>query len=172
MIKFKLYYDKDVEEIWLKRMSLNGWAFKKFFLGFYTFEPCEPGKYNYQIDLLDNWKGDKNDYSCFMEEAGVEVIGQWWRWVYLRKKALDGPFEMYTDTNSKIDQYKRIKNFLIVALGIEMICFFMELVATIKTGYFFYGIFTVLLGFIVSSLLKIVYKCHCKIEQLKNQINS
>ena len=108
MLKFKLYYDKDEEEEWLKKMSLNGWAFKKFFLGFYTFEPCEPGEYNYQIDLLDNWNGNKADYASFMEDAGVEVISQWWRWVYLQKKTEDGPFEMYTDTESKIAQYKKI----------------------------------------------------------------
>ena len=68
MLKFKLYYDKDAEEDWLKEMCLNGWAFKKFFLGFYTFEKCEPGEYNYQIDLLDSWSGEKDDYAAFMEK--------------------------------------------------------------------------------------------------------
>ncbi len=28
MLKFKLYYDKDEEEDWLKEMSLDGWGFK------------------------------------------------------------------------------------------------------------------------------------------------
>ncbi|MDF2520653.1 MAG: hypothetical protein K0R84_1281, partial [Clostridia bacterium] len=89
MLKFKMYFDKDVEEIWLKEMSNKGWAFKRFFLGFYTFEACEPGEYNYQIDLLDNWSGEKEDYASFMEQSGVEVISQWYRWVYIRKKASD-----------------------------------------------------------------------------------
>lgn len=86
----------------------------------------------------------------------------------MKKKAQDGPFEMYTDANSKIDQYKRIKKFFIVALAIEIICFFMELEITIKTGFFFYGIFTALLGIIASLMLRIVFKCHLKIEELKN----
>ena len=169
MLKFKLYYDKDEEEDWLRKMSLNGWAFKKFFLGFYTFEPCEPGEYNYQIDLLDSWKGDKDDYASFMKNAGIEVIGQWWRWVYLQKKAADGPFEMYTDVESKIAQYSKIENFFKVFLAIEIICFFMELVGTISTGSYIYGIFTVVLGVISFAILKIVLKCKRKIQQFKRE---
>ena len=169
MLKFKLYYDKDAEEDWLRKMSLNGWAFKKFYLGFYTFEPCEPGEYNYQIDLIDNWNGDKDDYASFMEDAGVEVISQWWRWVYLQKKATDGPFKMYTDKESKIAQYSRIGNFFKVFFAIEIICFFMELMATIKTGDFIFGIFTVLLAVISLEILKIVWKSKWKIEQLKRE---
>jgi len=170
MLKFKLYYDKDAEEVWLREMSLNGWAFKKFFLGFYAFEPCEPGEYNYQIDLLDNWNGNKSDYVSFMEDLGVEVIEQWWRWVYLRKKAVDGPFEMYTDAESKIDLYSKIKHFFLIFLGIEVICFFMELTVTIRTGNFMYGIFTILLGGISLAILNVVWKCKWKIEQLENLI--
>ncbi|WP_097026872.1 DUF2812 domain-containing protein [Clostridium peptidivorans] len=168
MLKFKLYYDKDEEEDWLEKMCLNGWAFKKFFLGFYTFEKCEPGEYNYQIDLLDSWNGEKDDYAAFMEDTGVEVIAQWWRWVYLRKKASDVPFEMYTDVDSKIAHYNKIKNFFKVALVIEVICFFMELMVTINTGYYVFGIFTVLLAIISLAILKIVWKCKLKIEQYRH----
>ena len=150
-------------------MSLSGWAFKKFYLGFYTFEPCEPGEYNYQIDLLDNWNGNKADYASFMADAGVEVISQWWRWVYLQKKTEDGPFEMYTDTESKIAQYKKIMKFFKIFLIVEIICFLMELVATIKTGEFTFGIFTLLLAMICLALLKVVWKSKWKIEQLKRE---
>lgn len=171
MLKFKLYYDKDEEEAWLNEMCLNGWAFKKFFLGFYTFEKCEPGEYNYQIDLLDSWNGEKDDYSAFMKDTGVEVISQWWRWVYLQKKASDGPFEMYTDVESKITQYNKIKNFFKVALVIEVICFFMEGMATIKTGSYVFGMFTVFLAVICLAMLKIVWKCKWKIQQYKHGQN-
>jgi hypothetical protein len=169
MLKFKLYYDKDDEEDWLREMSLKGWAFKKFLPGFYTFEPCEPGEYNYQIDLLDNWSGNKADYSSFMEDLGVEVIDQWWRWVYLRKRAVDGPFEMYTDAQSKITLYNKIKNFFTIVLAIEILCFFIELAATIGSGDIMFGIFTVLLGAISLALLKVIWKCKWKIEQFKRE---
>ena len=169
MLKFKLYYDKDAEEDWLREMSSKGWAFKKFFLGFYTFEPCEPGEYNYQIDLIDNWSGNSADYTPFMQDLGIEVVSQWWRWVYLRKKAVDGPFEMYTNSQSKIELYTKIKNFFMIALAIEIICFFMELAVTISTGNFMYGIFTALLGAISLAIVKIVWKSKRKIEQLEHE---
>lgn len=136
---------------------------------FYTFEPCEPGEYNYQIDLLDNWNGNKSDYASFMEELGVEVIDQWWRWVYLRKKAADGPFEMYTDAESRINLYRKIINLFKAFLVIEAICCFMELTATIRTGNFVFGIFTVLLGAITLAILNVFWKCKWKIEQLKRE---
>lgn len=170
MLKFKLYYDKDAEEEWLKTMSSSGWAFKKFFLGFYTFVPCAPFEYSYQIALLDNWKGDKADFATFMEEVGVDVVGQWWRWVYLQKKTVDGPFELYTDLESKIAQYTKIRDFFIVFSVIELICFCMELIATISTGYYVYGIFTIILGAISLAFLRIVRKTKLKITQFKREV--
>ena len=169
MKKFKLYYDKDEEQDWLQKMALDGWALKNFFLGVYTFVPCEPGEYIYQIDLLDNWSGDKKDFAAFMEDSGVEVVSQWYRWVYLRKKADDGPFEMYTDTQSKIDQYNRIKKFFQVALIVEVICFFIEIIAAVNTGNPTFWFLTILIGSIVLAFLRVVWKCSWKIEQLKRE---
>ena len=106
-----------------------------------------------------------------MEDTGVEVIAQWWRWVYLQKKASDGPFEMYTDAESKITQYNKIKNFFKVALVIEIICFFIELKATINNDSYIFGIFTVLAAAISLAMLQIVWKCKWKIQQYKHEIN-
>lgn len=169
MLKFKLYYDKDAEEDWLKKMCLNGWAFKNFFLGFYTFEKCEPGEYNYQIDLLDSRDGEKDDYEAFMRDMGIEVIGQWCRWVYLQKKASDGPFELYTDIDSKITQYNKIKSFFKVFLIFEIIFFFIELLATINADSFIFGVFAIVLAIICLAFLKIIWKCNWKIEQYKHE---
>jgi hypothetical protein len=169
MVRFKLYFDKDLEEDWLKEMSLKGWAFKNFFLGVYTFEACEPGEYNYQIDLLDNWKGDKDDFASFMEESGVEVISQWYRWVYIRKKASDGPFEMYTDVDSKITQYNRIKRFFTVGLIVETICFFVELSAAVEMHSGMVWAVTAFVGMVALAFLKIVWKCEWKIKQLQRE---
>lgn len=168
MLRFELYYDKDAEEDWLREMSLDGWAFKKFFLGFYTFEPCNPGEYNYQIDLLDSWNGEKEDYESFMKEAGIDIVGQWWRWVYLQKKAADGPFELYTDKESKISHYSKIRNLFIVFAAVEIIFFFIELMAAMRTGEIVFSIFAGLLAMISFAMLRIVWKCHAKIEQLRH----
>ena len=38
MIKFRYYIDNQKEQDWLNKLSREGWALKKFFLGFYKFE--------------------------------------------------------------------------------------------------------------------------------------
>src|SRR5665648_273193 len=53
-----------------------------------------------------------------MSEKGMQLVSVgFFRWVYLRKKSIEGPFELYSEINSKIKHYKRINylcNFLIV----------------------------------------------------------
>jgi len=166
MKKFRLYYDKDKEQEWLQKMALSGWALKNFFLGVYTFVPCKPGEYIYQIDLLDDFR-DNNDFVAFLEDSGVEVVSRWFRWIYLRKKAEDGPFEMYTDIDSKIDHYNRIKRFFQVALLLEVICFLIEAIAVVTTRDPLLLIFTILIGTIALAILRVVWRCKWKIEQLK-----
>lgn len=170
MLKFRLYFDKDTEEVWINGMSTKGWAFKKFVLGFYTFAECEPNEYNYQIDLLDNWNGDKEAFASFMAESGVEVISQWYRWIYIRKKATDLPFEMYTDVDSKIAQYTRIKKFFTVGLCVEIACFMTEINAAIHAESTLFWIITALVGVAVLAFLRMVWKCKWKIEQLQREI--
>lgn len=170
MKKFRLYCDKDEEQNWLNEMSKEGWAFQNFFLGVYSFEPCKPGEYNYQIDLLNNWNGDKHDFACFMEDSGVEVVSQWYRWVFIRKKSSEGPFEMYTDGESKIAQYTRIKNLFTALLLIELFCVFIEINCAVKTGIAMFWGFSAFLGTIAVIFLKMVWKSKWKIQQLKNQI--
>ena len=51
MKRFRMYYDKDAEEVWLNEMCQKGWAMTSFFAGLYTFAPCQPGEYIYQIDM-------------------------------------------------------------------------------------------------------------------------
>lgn len=164
---FKLYIDKDSEENWINDMVRKGWAFQSFFLGFYTFVPCKPGEYIYQIDLLDSWVGDKDNFSSFMEELGVEVICQWYRWVYLRKMASDGSFEMYTDASSKIRQYQRIMNFFMVGALLESLCLWVELRAflEVKSPLFFF--FCLLVAVILFAFISLIIKCRSKIQQLK-----
>jgi hypothetical protein len=169
MIKFRFYYDKDAETDWLNEMSHKGYAFKNFFLGFYTFEECEPGEYIYQIDLLHNWSGDKEEFASFMEDSGVEVISQWYRWVYIRKKASEGSFELYTDIDTKIEQYSRIKRFFQAALGIELVCLIMELFSVIHTQQGVFWGFVILMIFFVLVFLRIIWKSSWKIEELKRE---
>lgn len=130
MIRFRLYYDKDKETVWLNKMASEGWALKSFFAGFYKFEPCEKGEYIYQIDFGTAGK----EYRDFMQELGVEIVVRWGYWIILRKGAADGPFELYTDVDSQIEHYRKIRRMFKAATIIELVVLFTEIYAEMTGG--------------------------------------
>lgn len=47
MIKFRLSYYKDDDIAWLNQLSKKGCAMTGFFAGFWHFDACTPGEYEY-----------------------------------------------------------------------------------------------------------------------------
>lgn len=106
----KLFYHYEKEEAWLNEMAAKGLALVSYTRCRYVFVPCEPGEFIYRIELLPELPQHPESaaYIDFVEEAGVECVSAYSRWVYLRRKAADGPFEIYSDADLKIKHYKRI----------------------------------------------------------------
>jgi len=117
----KAYWNPDKEQQWLNSLAARGLALTDYSWMRYVFEETDPGKYIYEIEFLEkSRKNPESDlYLRFLEYAGVEVVATYMRWVYLRKKASDGPFEIYTDCESKIRYLKRIRNFWIGIIIME-----------------------------------------------------
>ena len=134
MIRFKLYFDKDKETKWLNDMADQGWAMNGFFAGFYRFEPCEKGKYTYQIDFGNEFFSVSDDYREFMSDSDIEIIQSWGFWVFLRKLSSEGEFQLYTDVDSQIEHYKKIRNMFKAVTVIELICLFIELFSASMTN--------------------------------------
>lgn len=168
MIKFRLYYDKDKETEWLNEMTKKGYAMTNFFAGFYTFEECTPGEYIYQVDFGDRPFKVSQNYRDFMEESGVEIIQPWGFWIFLRKKASEGEFVLYTDVDSSIEHYTKIRNMFKVAIAIELICFFIEIYAGIFSSPTFL-IFAFLFMAIVIVMLHAVIKTNQIIAELRER---
>lgn len=57
--RWKLYFDKDLEESWLNQLAQQGWGLTSFCLGRYTFEPIEPGEYIYRRRSAAQRRGEK-----------------------------------------------------------------------------------------------------------------
>lgn len=112
---FKFYSNYEKEEAWLNEMASKGWHCVDYVFGRYTFEKGEPGEYIYRLQLLEYYTNhaESVEYLEFLEDAGIEVIASHVRWVYLRKKAADGPFELFSDRKSRIAHYKRIISMLL-----------------------------------------------------------
>ena len=133
MIKFRWYYDKDREEEFLNEMVSKGYAMTRFFLGVYWFEKCEPGEYTYRVDIIrDKDTKQKNEFYDLIRETGGELVETWGVWAFFRKK---GAFELYSDNESKIEQYRRIKKIFLTLAIIEGIILAYELFIYNKHKY-------------------------------------
>lgn len=173
MIRWKFTFDKDDEQDWINDYCRQGWAMVSFFIGMVTFVPCQPGEFIYQIDLLPGRGLRADDYEGyveFMHDTGVEVLQRWGRWVYLRKRAEEGPFEIYTDLDSKIAMYRRIRALFTWLLALELCCsttawanllsYPGDLGARCLVG--FYIVF-------IAAALRAVWRCSWKIKELERQ---
>ena len=161
MTAWRVYFDYEKEEKWLNEMSAKGFAFQNYCFFRYVFTACEPNEYIYRIELLEYLPGNpvSQKYIQFMAENGVEYVAGWARWAYFRKKTADGPFDIYSDIDSKIMHYKRI-----IALLLPIACFLMimgivnlnhsiehisDTYHAYSSPFFILGIIQIILGFVI-----------------------
>ena len=167
MIKFRWYYDKDREEEFLNYMVSKGYAMTRFFLGVYWFEKCEPGEYTYRVDLVrDKNIQKKNEYYALIQETGGELVEIWGPWAFFRKK---GVFELYSDNESMIEQYRKIKNMFLTLAIIEGLILVLEMSIYAKNKANVILYFIILLIIITITFSYQVYKCKNKIKSLKDE---
>lgn len=166
MIRFRLYFDKDAETEWLNQMAADGWAMKRFFAGFYSFEKCETGAYHYQIDFGDRLFSVSSDYRELMQDTGIEIIQSWGYWVILRKRVSEGKFELYTDAASSIEHYKKIRRMFKAVTIIELICLFIELSCGAFGGFRLGYAFALLIGAFLVGMLNALMRLNDTIDKL------
>lgn len=120
----KLFFawDFEKEEKWLNEMASKGFQLISVGLCSYTFEDADKENYTYRIELLENLPSnyESTSYIKFLEDTGVEHIGSILRWVYFRKKTSDGPFDLYSDLESRIKHYKRIMYLLLAVTPLNL----------------------------------------------------
>lgn len=167
MKKFRLYYNKDKETTWLNEMASQGYAMTHFFAGLYTFEECMPKKYIYQIDFGDKLFGVSEDYRDFMRENKIEIVQTWGFWIILRKLTCDGDFLLYTDIDSSIEHYTKIRNMFKVCSILLLICFFVDCLCAPQSPIFFFFIF--LMGLITFAIIHATFQTNQKINSLKEE---
>ncbi len=106
--KIFLVWNYDKEEEWLNEMAMNGWTLTAVGFCNYTFVKTEPGEYNICMEMRPHDDG----YLEFLRENGVEYVGRLLQWHYYRKKTSLGPFELYSDIESRIQHMDRIGKML------------------------------------------------------------
>ncbi len=169
MVKFRLFFDKDKEVEWLNKMSGEGYALTGFCMGIYTFDICQPGEYVYQVDFTEGLFSVSGNYREFMADAGVEIVCLWGWWVILRKKAAEGEFKLYTDVESSIGHYTKIRNMFKVVTIVELVCLLAEVFAAVR-GVYAAKICACLLIVLIMVLIKEVMHLNGVLEELKARI--
>ena len=119
-------WDFDREEDWLNDMAAQGCGLVDVGFCRYTFEACRPGEYGYRLELLENSLKDpkSQEYLDFLAEAGVDRVGHLFRWVYLRKRTDEGPFELFSDTASRVRHLRRILALVLPILALNLLAGF------------------------------------------------
>jgi hypothetical protein len=174
---WKAYWNYEKEENWLNQMAAKGMGLIDYWWCRYVFEECPKGEYIYRIELLEHSPSHPESaaYIKFMEETGIECIATYMRWAYFRKKAADGPFEIYSDIESKIAHFKRINILWIVLAGVEFFGGFINIAAVIgnyvsqNSIYTANIIFSILLLAIGVSCVLLGAKVRKKIRRLKRE---
>lgn len=167
---WKIYVNYEKEEKWLNSMAQKGMHMVDYTFCRYLFEEGEPGKYIYRIELLKEMPSHPESvaYLRFMEESGVEVVSTYMRWVYFRKKASEGSFEIYTDRAGKIKHAKRILGLVGVLFVLNLAVALDNLVIglTSDRGIHFNAYLSVL-NFTVAAVLLTIIVAQCRI--IRNQ---
>lgn len=103
MHKYRLMINPYAIENWVNNLACQGWHLKKFTWIRFTFERGEPGSHIYRHDELERFGTYyEEDYLTFLESTGIEQVDRSGNFVFFRKAAQGGPFELYTDKKTKI----------------------------------------------------------------------
>lgn len=109
-------YEK--EEQWINEMAKEGWNLTAVGLCRFIFRRGTPGEYIYKLDVVERTASDevKESYFNFLTECGIRVVGEFKDWIYLQKKAADGPFDMKDDTYAKLRTVNKVYSFAVRTL--------------------------------------------------------
>ena len=109
-------YEK--EEQWINEMAQEGWQLTAIGLCRYIFRRGTPGEYIYKLDVVERTASDevKESYFNFLTECGIRVVGEFKDWIYLQKRAADGPFDMKDDTYAKLRTVNKVYSFAVRTL--------------------------------------------------------
>ena len=94
-----------VEEMerYLNEMAHEGWQCCEIVRNELRFVRGEQDEYTYRVQYFyESRDGEKKDYLRTLGETGAALVGEYGEVLILRKKTVDGAFELYSDLDSKI----------------------------------------------------------------------
>lgn len=113
----------DKEEQWLNEMAAKGLCLISVGFCKFEFEDCVPGEYRICLQLLEKppRNPEMRKYIEFLEQTGAEHVGSMTRWVYFRKKASEGDFELFSDNPSRFKYLTSILSFITLVVCLNLL---------------------------------------------------
>lgn len=113
--RFWTIAEYEQEEQWINEMAREGWALTAVGFCRFIFRRTRPGEFTYKLDMVERTTQDevKESYFNFLTECGIRIVGEYKDWIYLQKRAADGPFDMKNDTYAKLRKVNKIYSFAI-----------------------------------------------------------
>lgn len=110
--------DYEREEQWINEMAREGWNLTAVGFCRYIFRRGTAGEYIYKLDLIERTESDevKESYFNFLTECNIRIVGEFKDWLFLQKRAADGPFDMKNDTYAKLRTVNKIYSFSVRTL--------------------------------------------------------
>ena len=177
-------YEK--EEAFLNEMARAGWNLTAVGFCRYIFRRGNEGEYIYKLDMVERTgSGEvKESYFNFLTDCGIRIVGEFKDWIYLQKRASEGPFDMKDDTYAKLRLVNKVYSFslrtvcnlLRIFAGIVLVLILLQMFMSnnVVVTDFCNG---VMLGVGVGSLIAlviiwvpIVNKLRCKVNKLIDDI--
>jgi len=149
VVKYKVFFagGYEKEELWLNEMSRQGLQLSSVDTIRYEFETDETKTYIYQLEHLDEAPTDMKSitYIEAMKEKSIEYVCSYNQWVYFRKEASLGAFELRPDIDSKIDHYNRLLAMLGI-LTVNAVVLFVNSLCILFNIYILNLVISILLG--------------------------
>ena len=149
-------WDFEKEEEWLNDMTMSGWVLEKVGFATYDFVRCEPGEYIIHLQMFDT----DTDYMQFMNQINAEYIDHFVKWVYFRRKAEYGIFEINSNLDSRIAHLNRIGQTLSAIGGANI------LIGVVNSSHSHLSILNLLVGCV---LMYGLGRIHGKKEELEHE---
>ena len=169
--KLFFIWDYEKEEEWLNEMAARGLSLISVKLLTYEFENTLPGEYHVCLQVLAHTlrHPETENYIHFLEETGVQHVGTCVRQAYFRKKAADGPFELFSDNVSRIKHLNHIITLLAILLmpNISNLC--NQIFIYIRYGYFVNLFALTSCAFVIGLLIAGIIRLSLKKKKLKEE---
>ncbi len=184
--RFYSIADYEKEEAFLNEMARAGWNLTAVGFCRYIFRRGNEGEYIYKLDMVERTESDevKESYFNFLTDCGIRVVGEFRDWIYLQKRASEGPFDRKNDPYTKLRQVNKVYSFSLRAVcNLLRIFAAIVLVLALLQAFISNNVWVkefcngVMLGVGVGSLIAlvliwvpIVNKLRCKVNKLIDDI--